>query len=272
MSNLNKSPILSITNLCIIKKKADSIFHKHDNEFSRTGYLVNGLNMVVAKNNIHGIVGESGSGKLLAMKSVLGIIDFAPGIVNGNIRIYKDGDYTEIIKEMAPNKKWNVTLSGQSRVLFTEYFNISSSEQTIKLAHQPVTSSLLIYHFNSKLHSLEVVDYELLNVSSETLMKLNIPVNHEKNLFIIASYAHESPSSSYGNRRKINSIQKSANISGRRISMILQDPKSFLNPFWTIEYQLKNIVGIWHGGTRQGNDGNQGNTLEVLLGVPENNL
>ena len=239
---MNKSPILSITNLCIIKKKADSIFHKYDNEFSRTGYLVNGLNMVVAKNNIHGIVGESGSGKSLAMKSVLGIIDFAPGIVNGNIRIYKDGDYTEIIKDMAPNKKWNVTLSGQSRVLFTEYFNISSSEQTIKLAHQPVTSSLLIYHFNSKLHSLEVVDYELLNVSSSTLMKLNIPVNHEKNIFIIASYAHESPSSSYGNRRKINSIQKSANIRGRRVSMILQDPKSFLNPFWTIEYQLKNIL------------------------------
>ena len=36
--------------------------------------------------------------------------------------------------------------------------------------------------------------------------------------------------------------------------------------------QLKNIVGIWHRGTRQGNDGNQGNTLEDLLGVPENNL
>jgi len=239
---MNKSPILSITNLCIIKKKANSIFHKYDNQFSSTGYLVNGLNLVVAKNNIHGIVGESGSGKSLAMKSILGIIDFAPGIVNGNIRIYKDGDYTEIIKDMAPNKKWNVTLSGQSRVLFTEYFNISSSEQTIKLAHRPVTSSLLIYHFNSKLHSLEVVDYELLNVSSETLMKLNIPVNHEKNLFIIASYAHESPSSSYGNRKKINSIQKSANIRGRRVSMILQDPKSFLNPFWTIEYQLKNIL------------------------------
>ena len=59
---MNKSPILSITDLCIIKKKADSIFHKYDNEFSRTGYLVNGLNMVVTKNNIHGIVGESGSG------------------------------------------------------------------------------------------------------------------------------------------------------------------------------------------------------------------
>ena len=241
-SNMNKSPILSITNLCIIKKKADSIFHKYDNEFSRTGYLVNGLNMVVAKNNIHGIVGESGSGKSLAMKSVLGIIDFAPGIVNGNIRIYKDGDYTEIIKDMAPNKKWNITLPNQTRVLCTEYFNISSSEQTVKLAHQPVVPSLLIYCFNSKLHSLEVVEYEVLNVSSKTLLKLNIPFNHEKNKFIIASYSFESLSSSYGNRRKINSIQKSANIRGRRVSMILQDPKSFLNPFWTIEYQLKNLL------------------------------
>ena len=167
------NPLLEVRNLILEYGTERGVLRAVDN-----------VSFSVGNGQALGVVGESGSGKSLAMKSVLGIIDFAPGIVNGNIRIYKDGDYTEIIKDMAPNKKCNVTLSGQSRVLFTEYFNISSSEQTIKLAHKPVTSSLLIYHFNSKLHSLEVVDYELLNVSSETLMKLNIPVNHEKNLFI----------------------------------------------------------------------------------------
>jgi hypothetical protein len=36
--------------------------------------------------------------------------------------------------------------------------------------------------------------------------------------------------------------------------------------------RLRSVVGRWHQGTRQGNDGNHGNTLEDLLGVPENNL
>ncbi|MCE9911126.1 MvaI/BcnI family restriction endonuclease [Hafnia paralvei] len=37
-------------------------------------------------------------------------------------------------------------------------------------------------------------------------------------------------------------------------------------------YRLKSIMNIWHNGTRPGNDGNQGNTLEDLLGVAENNI
>ncbi len=36
--------------------------------------------------------------------------------------------------------------------------------------------------------------------------------------------------------------------------------------------KLDTILNRWHIGTRPGNDGNQGNTLEDLLGVSENNL
>ncbi len=36
--------------------------------------------------------------------------------------------------------------------------------------------------------------------------------------------------------------------------------------------KLNGIVNKWHPGTRPGNDGNQGNTLEDLLGVEENNF
>ena len=35
---------------------------------------------------------------------------------------------------------------------------------------------------------------------------------------------------------------------------------------------LKSVMNVWHTGTRPGNDGNQGNTLEDLLGVEENNI
>lgn len=36
--------------------------------------------------------------------------------------------------------------------------------------------------------------------------------------------------------------------------------------------KLNAVMHQWHKGTRQGNDGNQGNTLEDLLGIPENNI
>ena len=36
--------------------------------------------------------------------------------------------------------------------------------------------------------------------------------------------------------------------------------------------QLKAVMNKWHEGARHGNDGNQGNTLEDLLGVAENNI
>jgi len=36
--------------------------------------------------------------------------------------------------------------------------------------------------------------------------------------------------------------------------------------------KLQIIMNEWHLGTRQGNDGNQGNTLEDLLGIEENNI
>ena len=39
-----------------------------------------------------------------------------------------------------------------------------------------------------------------------------------------------------------------------------------------IIHRIRAIANKWHKGTRQGNDGNQGNTLEDLLGIPENNL
>lgn len=40
----------------------------------------------------------------------------------------------------------------------------------------------------------------------------------------------------------------------------------------TLKDELELIGHVWHLGTHQGNDGNHGNTLETLLGVPENNL
>lgn len=35
---------------------------------------------------------------------------------------------------------------------------------------------------------------------------------------------------------------------------------------------MRTLMNEWHRGTRQGNDGNAGNTLEDLLDIPENNL
>ena len=40
----------------------------------------------------------------------------------------------------------------------------------------------------------------------------------------------------------------------------------------TLISKMHKIMNIWHEGTRPGNDGNAGNTLEDLLDVPENNF
>ena len=88
----DNSPILRISNLTLIKKNYSKIrdYFTNDNIPSNIGYLVNGMNLTIVRNKIHGIVGESGSGKSLTMKSILGLIDFSPGIINGKkiIRYY----------------------------------------------------------------------------------------------------------------------------------------------------------------------------------------
>jgi hypothetical protein len=45
-----------------------------------------------------------------------------------------------------------------------------------------------------------------------------------------------------------------------------------VNTIEELKIKMRAIMGKWHKGTRQGNHGDAGNTLEGLLGVPENNF
>ena len=83
-----ESPILFISDLTVVKKKRKSfsVFKPDDKTQGHIGFLVRDMNFTLNRNKIHGIVGESGSGKSLTMKCVLGLIDFSPGIISGNIQ------------------------------------------------------------------------------------------------------------------------------------------------------------------------------------------
>ena len=60
-------------------------FHRDLN----TRLIINNLNLTVHDSEILGLVGESGSGKSVTVKSIFGMINFFPGIIDGEIR-YND--------------------------------------------------------------------------------------------------------------------------------------------------------------------------------------
>ena len=55
-------------------------FHRDLN----TRLIINNLNLTVHDSEILGLVGESGSGKSVTVKSIFGMINFFPGIIDGD--------------------------------------------------------------------------------------------------------------------------------------------------------------------------------------------
>ena len=107
-----KNKLLDIKNLTLAYSKIDNknmnpllqLFY--DKKISKT--LIKKVDLTVFKGEYLGLVGESGCGKSLTMKSIFGMIDFDPGIVQGEISIYNEN-----------NKKINVFLTKEYRLLKT---------------------------------------------------------------------------------------------------------------------------------------------------------
>ena len=98
--------ILEIRNLSVavseLSKDSQPFFKKLINPKKDTVQLLKNINICVKKKEILGLIGESGSGKSLAVKSILGLYVFSPGIISGEITYYNetydsllDGNYSE---------------------------------------------------------------------------------------------------------------------------------------------------------------------------------
>ena len=83
--------LLDIKNLTIAYSKIDNQgqnpFVKFLVDKKKSFTLLRDVTLSVFESEYLGLVGESGCGKSLTMKSIFGMIDFDPGIVNGHIKI-----------------------------------------------------------------------------------------------------------------------------------------------------------------------------------------
>ena len=71
----------------------------------KTHLILKNVDLTVHLNEILGLVGESGCGKSVAVKSIFGMINFSPGIIDGSIEyISSNGDKNQIL---SPEKNVN---------------------------------------------------------------------------------------------------------------------------------------------------------------------
>ena len=240
--------ILTVSDLTVVKKKHKrfSLFKKVNEKKPNLGFLVRNMNITFIRNRIHGIVGESGSGKSLTMKSVLGLIDFSPGIISGDINYLEKNNRVEILPKSELNgnnllwRTWLNGLKNNKTIQFkTEYYKVSKEESFVKLEDIPIKDSINIF-FLDEIGNYIQIDY--MPPSNLNARLVRFKQNIDKKQLVVVSYKCISTYSSYRIKNRLEKIQQSAQIRGNRISMILQDPQTFLNPFWSIDRQLKNII------------------------------
>ena len=245
-----ESTILTVTDLTVVKKKSNLIplLRMDKGKRSRTGFLVRNINLSISRRRIHGIVGESGSGKSLTMKCILGLIDFSPGIISGNIKYKEKDNIIDVLKKRVLNNKskqwlsWLRSVLRKNNLLFqTEYFYVSREEPAFELTYIPVPDSIQVYSINKHKNCTQS-DFVPLSKLKDRLVRLKrLP---DDNQIVAVSYSHMSEFSSYRLKNWLDRIQQSAQIRGKRVSMILQDPQTFLNPYWSVERQLENIIRL----------------------------
>lgn len=253
--------LLKIKNLSIAVYKQDSLknktlIQKLIDENEDLQILLNNINLTVNKGEYLGIVGESGSGKSLTIKSILGMIDFEPGIVSGNINIKDSEKDIAVLK----NKNFSIkTLSKFSRNTYNTYnyeSNISAMEFTREFFSSIVEDENQTYIFYN---SSDIENKIKLNKISgfNEIEKLK----SEYNLVYVKCRIKAPDNTTQINKNQIRFL-KEKKIQGRLVSIILQDPISFLYPYWSIERQIKNLQKL---NTQNFNENSLDKQLDDLL-------
>ncbi len=245
--------ILEIRNLCCAYEsrfdKTESFLTKLINPSSAMNMLLTNINITVQKGETLGIVGESGSGKSLTVRSIIGLLDFDPGIIQGKIQytngekislldkdITSDGIKTSSLLNWLPKRtiqhRWHIELDRGLKVPFTDYKDGSLQ--------------ITLYNDKGEIHPLDLSESHL---NSNGQLVIN---DYGKYSHALVSATLKIPWA-----RNLNSDiervirrwkKKGVFIRGHEISMIFQDPKTFLNPHWTVGEQLTNVLNIFKSG------------------------
>lgn len=194
-------------------------FHRDLN----TRLIINNLNLTVHDGEILGLVGESGSGKSVTVKSIFGMINFFPGIINGEIR-YNDINGQEYVILNASKSK-----TGNSMDPHIEYIDKIHHNTIDELSSEIVES----WEYDTNLNYQSYDNDQAVDKKSNVYSVIN------RTMSLVDNY-------SYKIEEVYNKFKKEGhNLRGKEISIILQDPITFLNPHWSIKKQLKNLIRLF---------------------------
>ena len=194
-------------------------FHRDLN----TRLIISNLNLTVNDGEILGLVGESGSGKSITVKSIFGMINFFPGIIDGQIK-YNDIDGEEYVILDSSNGKGGSPMDPR-----IEYIERAHHNTLHDLEAEPIRS----WAYDASLK------YQIHNNGQKADKQSQFYSISNRSMSLLDNY-------SYKIEAAYNRFKKEGhNLRGKEISIILQDPITFLNPHWSIKKQLKNLIRLF---------------------------
>jgi len=226
MDYLLKIDALTIVHSKLLKDGVNPILQFFKDSYSNNS-LIKGVSLTVRRGEYLGLVGESGSGKSLTVKSVLGLVDVNPGIVCGNIKYKADVDKKGMEILSIPNNNASSILNNILSQTYKHSWHCKICLMRVYNQHNNDYDELLLKdeHFNN----------EYKNISIK--LKKDYDFGYLIGLKQIPRKVHRFQKC----QRKLLNTYK---IAGKHISIILQDPISFLNPFWSINRQITNLRNL----------------------------
>ena len=246
--------ILDVKNLTIAFSKNESkdqnIFLQFFREKKKSYTLLRDVSLSVFEGEYLGLVGESGCGKSLTMKTIFGMIDFDPGIVSGKILINDLKNNKEIsILNKKDRKYYNKFLSS---TYFSENHFVVNNGQIIFPNDLLLSNNSIFYLYNKEGDFKKVIIGESYKNYVYSLSSEEKKYSH---CFILCKKIIP-----LDNKRNINDILKSSklnSIPGKFVSIILQDPLSFMNPYWSMIKQMNNLKDL--------HPSNETNDIDAIL-------
>ncbi len=233
--------LLDIENLTIAYSKIDNQgqnpFVKFLIDKKKSFTLLRNVNLRVYEGEYLGLVGESGCGKSLTMKSVFGMIDFDPGIVSGKITLNDIENDKEItILNTDDRKYFNKHLSNN---FFSEN-HIVIKDNKVRFSNDLlINKNSFFYLYNKE------GDYKKINMEDIYKNRVyNVPDNESQYTHCFILCKKIIPIDNKNNIKEILSSSQENNIPGKFISIILQDPLSFMNPYWSMIKQMNNLKDL----------------------------
>ncbi len=244
--------ILEIRNLCVgyeSKYEDESFLKKLINPRRITNILLKNICITVLRNEVLGIVGESGSGKSLTVKSIMGLLNFSPGVIQGKIQ-YTNSDRIDlldkIITEDYRSRIRPLHRLARRKIKHSWHVELTDNFKIPAINYEKQSLQIAIY---SSEGNIKVLKYPDIHVKSDGRIDMEYDDSYT-HAFVTAIIAIPWTYNLNSDVEKVIDHNKKHDtfIRGREISMIFQDPKTFLNPHWSIGKQLQNVLELYKAG------------------------